>query len=130
MGETGQMDLFESLPGRRDDRAGWVQMDLFLAATEEAREARLKMQARPRMSITTPRQAPRQLPLVAAARFGCGVDDCKASFPTAGLRWGHVKRAHRAAIETEQEIRERIRARLSGSEGEGGEYRREGAIAS
>ncbi len=117
------MDLFDSLPNRPDGREGWEQFDLFVERVETAREQRLKMRARPRLSITSPRQ----LPLVAAVRpeIPCGEDGCRLTFPNPRSRQSHITRTHRGLPETETEIRERIRAFMA----DAGTDRREGEVA-
>lgn len=137
-----QMDLFDTLPGRPDDRAGWIQIDLFVAAAEAARERRLKSVARPRLS----RRPPRQAPLIAVVKvIPCGIGNCQRSFTNAGIRIAHLQDAHpkkpsevkpspRSApapnivAESEQDIRARIRAALGGGKA-AGDDRREGEVA-
>lgn len=115
-----------------DTRDGWVQIDLFVAAAEAAREARLQMRARPRTSLRhAARETYVQLPLVApvADLVACGIGDCRETFASPGTRTDHVLRQHpkpsreRRAVEavptsvaivteTADQIRARIRASM------------------
>jgi len=131
------MDLFEALPGRPDIREGWVQVDLFFAAAEAARETRLQMTARPRISPVY-----RQAPLLATVTIPCGIGNCRRRFSTPGRRVDHVLRQHPKpsaekpapavarttdiVAETADQIRARIRARMTGAVIEAGEDRRGG----